>query len=237
MVPGPGCRQASFRKTLRGCLPVRARALKDGARAALKGACGRAGPRAQVCAMLFVAGAGAACTSPGTPPQPGQIAPELYELANIRPSNIVPKSSPSTLVKTFEAYCLDGAHDPARVGARLRSAGFVEVPTDILGQPTVTQPTNVTAYAVDDTRPLVMLSSDGRTCAVAAESRTGQTARIREMIAQRFPSARPLDPSTLDPGIEIATAVTGAANGVVFVKRLAPSISNSRLILGIVRDQ
>lgn len=237
MAAGSGDRKTSIRTAEPGCLPVTRLTPRAGVRATVKAARGRANSRPHICAMLFAASFAAACAQPAAPPQPGAVAPELFELANIRPSNVVPKSSPSTLVKTFESFCLDGSHDPARVAARLRSASFVEVPKELPGWPSLAQQTNVTAFVVDDTRPMVMISADGRTCAVAAESRTGQTARIQEMISERFPSAQPLESQTLSPGMEIAVSVTGAAAGVIFVKRLAPSISNSRLILGIVRDQ
>ncbi len=191
---------------------------------------------------ISLAAAVAACAPFGaepvqTAPAPDVVAPEVYELANIRPDNVVPKSSPSALVNTFEDFCLDGSHDPAQVAARLRRAGFVAVPKALPGAPQAAQPTTITADVVDDRRPMVMISEDGRTCAVIALSRTGQTARIQEMIAQRFPSAQALDPAAISQGTELAVRVTGAGAGVLFVQRLAPTIPHSRLILGIVRER
>lgn len=181
-------------------------------------------------AWLAVPAVAAACNVPGADPDPigVPVTPDVYELANIRHSNIVPKSSPATLVATFETYCLDGPSDVQRVAAKLRAADFVAVPKD--------QPSAITAFVVDDSRPLVMLSDDGRTCAVVAKSRTGQTTRIQRMIASRFPGAKALDPAAVSDQIELAVQITGARAGVIFVKRLAPSISNSRLILGILRQ-
>ena len=181
-------------------------------------------------AVLVVPVLVAACAAPQTEAAnaPRQVvAPEIYELANMRPSNIVPKSSPDTLVATFKKYCLNGAHDAAKVAASLRSADFVAVPQ--------TGANGITAFVVDDSRPMVMVSDDGRTCAVAAESRTGQTARIRGMIAQQFPAATALDPASISPNTELAMQAPGADGGVIFLQRLAPTISNSRLILGIWR--
>ncbi len=175
----------------------------------------------------------AACFAP---PQTGAVraarAPvtsELYELANIRHSNVVPKSSPSALVAAFRKFCLDGPRDPAALAAKLRAADYVAVPED--------RATGVTAFVVDDQRPMVLVADDGRSCAVGAVARTGQTARIRAMIAQDFPAATPLDPTRVSPNTELAVA-TGTAAGrgagaVIFLQRLAPTLSYSRLILGI----
>ena len=172
----------------------------------------------------------AACAVPTVGPDPAAAAvpPEIYELANIRPCYVVPKSSPATLVATFEKYCLDGSHDPARVAGALRAADFVAVPR--------AEQATVTSFVVDESRPLVMLSDDGRACAVGAVARTGQFARIQSMIASRFPGAQPLDRSTAGVETELAVQVTGSNAGVIFVSRLAPTISNSRLILGILRQ-
>lgn len=234
MVPASGHQLCGIRAARPACRPVPGP--KPGA-ARLAGAARRADRRASLLGLLFAASWVTACVQPTAPPKPGEVAPEIYELANIRPSNVVPKASPSNLVNTFETFCLDGSHDPARIAERLRSASFVPLPKEVPGWPSLAQQTNVTAFAVDDNRPLVMLSDDGQTCAVGAESRTGQTARIQEMIAQRFPSAQALDPQTVSSGTETAFLVQGSASGVIFVQRIAPSISNSRLILGIIRDQ
>ncbi|OIQ05458.1 MAG: hypothetical protein AUK60_10135 [Rhodobacteraceae bacterium CG2_30_10_405] len=167
----------------------------------------------------------AACTA--APAATQAVAPEVYELANMRPGNVVPKSSPAALVSAFGKYCLDGPPDPAGVAARLRAADYVAVPQ--------TTPNGITAFVVDDSRPMVMVSDDGRTCAVGAASRTGQSARIRGLIAKRFPGATPLDPASVSPNTELAVQAPGAQGGVIFLQRLAPAISHSRLILGIWR--
>ena len=103
--------------------------------------------------------------------------PDAYELANIRPWNIVPLSSPARLVGTFEKVCLDGPTDPDRAAAALRAMDYVEVPG----------PGPIRSFAVDDNRPAVMISATA--CAVGARSRTGQTERIRAMVATRYPQA------------------------------------------------
>ncbi|MDP4033006.1 MAG: hypothetical protein Q8P60_09200 [Pseudorhodobacter sp.] len=181
-------------------------------------------------ALLAVPVLVAACAAPQTEAATAQrqvVAPEVYELANMRPGNVVPKSSPTALVGAFTKYCLNGSHDPANVATRLRSVDYVVVPQ--VGA------TGISAYVVDDRRPMVMVSNDGRTCAVGAKSRTGQTARIQNMIAQRFPAATAIDPAHVSPNTELALQAPGADGGVIFLQRLAPTISHSRLILGIWR--
>lgn len=175
--------------------------------------------------LLLLAGcAPEAVTAPRSGPD---VPPELFELANMRHANVVPKSSPAALVAAFEKFCLDGARNPAQAAARLRAADYVAVPQ--------AAPNGLTAFVVDDSRPMVLVSDDGRTCAVGAAARTGQTARIRAMIAQRFPAATPLPPASVSPNTELAMQAPGADGGVIFLQRLAPTISHSRLILGIWR--
>jgi|GEM_PF-987652 len=180
--------------------------------------------------LLSVPALVAACAVPAAAPDPAVpvVTAEVYELANIRAGNVVPKSSPATLVATFEKYCLEGSHAPARISRALRAADYVAVPKG--------KPGPITAFVVDDSRPMVMLADDGRSCAVAAASRTGQSARIQSMIASRFPQAQALDPPEVGANTELAVHVTGANAGVIFVQRLAPTVSHSRLILGIVRE-
>lgn len=155
----------------------------------------------------------------------GDTTPETLELANMNPANVIPKSSPAQLVAGFERYCLDTA--PAAVPAALRGSDYVEVPRRAGGR--------VRSFVVDDRRPAVMLSDDGRACAVAAASRTGQTERLRAMVARRFPGAVPVDPARIGSRTEQAWAVPGAAGGIVFVQRLTAPAQPSRLILGFQR--
>ncbi len=111
---------------------------------------------------------------------------ERRELGNIRPWNVVPNASPRTLVATFKRYCLDGPADAARAAAMLRSASFVPQGGWVGG---------LRAFVVDDSRPQVIISDDGRGCAVSALSRTGQTQALTEMIADRLPQAQALGPT------------------------------------------
>ncbi|MFN3644479.1 MAG: hypothetical protein ACK4TB_16335 [Gemmobacter sp.] len=140
------------------------------------------------------------------------------------PANVIPKSSPAQLVATFERYCLDTAA-PA---AALKRADYVAVPRRA--------GSTIASFVVDDRRPAVMLSDDGRACAVAVASRSGQTERLRAMVARRFPGARPVDPARIGQQTEQAWAIPGAAGGIVFVQRLTAPAQPSQLILGIQRN-
>jgi hypothetical protein len=161
------------------------------------------------------------------PASPVPVTPEVLELANMRFSNVVPKSSPAALVQTFERFCLGPQRSVAEVKAALRAADFVEVPS--------VQPNGVTSFVVDDRRPMVLLGDDGQLCAVGAQSRTGQTARIQSMINRRFPQAQALNPATVSKNTEYAVRTAGSDGDTIFLQRIAPFVMQSRLILGIRR--
>lgn len=148
--------------------------------------------------------------------------PEAMELANIRPWNIVPNSSPARLAGSFALYCLDAPADAARVAAMLRAADHVEVPAR--------SPRAIRSFLVDDNRPAVLLAADGRACAVAAKSRTGQTARITALIRQRFPGAVPLAAAQLGPAAESGWAL-GPGEGVVVLRRVPKPGRPSELLV------
>jgi len=150
---------------------------------------------------------------------------EALELANIRETNIVPKTSPARLVAHFTDYCVETRADPARVRAKLRAADYVEVPSRASSP--------VRSFVVDDSKPAVLLMREGLGCAVAAESRTGQISRIERMIASDFAQAMPVDPRRLGRSVERAWAVSGPVDGVIFVQRINAPGQSSRLILGI----
>lgn len=165
-----------------------------------------------VCAVL----AGCAPARPATP--------DRHELANILPGNIVPKSSPAQLARTFETFCLNGPRDFAAAERALRQAVYVPLPSQGRG---------ITGFVVDDKRPMVLVSSDGRSCGVGAQSHTGQTERIRTLVAKRFPTARPVDASRFGQDLEQAWQVPGT--GILFLQRMGQPNSPSRLVFGIWR--
>ncbi|MCC0076268.1 MAG: hypothetical protein H6898_06725 [Rhodobacter sp.] len=154
---------------------------------------------------------------------------EVLEFANMRASNRVPKSTGTALVGAFERFCLDSGRDPAAIGAALRRADYVAAP----GQ----SGDSATAYVVDDRRPMVQVSDDGRFCAVVAEARTGQSARIQRLVNRRFPDAQPVEPS--GPADAFTLRVSGAHDGFVALRRQVPTptASGSRLILAIQHSQ
>jgi hypothetical protein len=157
----------------------------------------------------------AACLALGACVEPGA---EGYELANMRPSNIVPKSSPARLVAIFEDICLDGPTDANATAGRLRTMDYVEVPSR--------QPRAIRSFVVDDSRPAIMLGSDGRSCAVAARSRTGQTERLRSLIARRYPGATALGGAGIEQGWSL-----GGGNSAVLVRRVVRPGYPSELIV------
>ncbi|MCL4188396.1 MAG: hypothetical protein KJZ85_12380 [Rhodobacteraceae bacterium] len=148
-------------------------------------------------------------------------APDALELANLRPWNAVPATAPARLVAVFEQVCIDGPEAPDRAAAALHAMDYVESP----GRPGAA----VRGFLVDDDRPAVLVGSDGRSCAVAARARTGQTAGIAAMVARRFPDARGLAPVLLGPRTERGWATPGG--GFVLLHRVIVAGRPSELLL------
>ena len=158
----------------------------------------------------------AGCVSPV--PGPGAGA-DAFELANLRPAHAIPRTAPTRLIATFETTCLDGPQDPDRAAAALRAQDYVE--TRSRGQ--------TRGFVVDDSRPAVLLGRDGRSCAVAAKARTGQSERIRAMVARRFPGASALDPARAGPRSERAWGLPGG--GMIVLNRMILPGRPSELLL------
>ncbi|MGA1684583.1 MAG: hypothetical protein ACO38S_08740 [Gemmobacter sp.] len=174
--------------------------------------------RAAAVAALMAAGVLAGC-APGA----GQ-GPEAIELANIAEPNIVPKSSPAQFARAFERFCLD---TPAEARAEtLRAADYVPFAP-------VRASSRVRTFVVDDRRPAVMLAGEGD-CAVAAEARTGQSARVARLVAARFPAARPVEPARLGPNVEAAWLSRSGGPVILTLRQLRPG-HPSRYTLALVQ--
>lgn len=117
------------------------------------------------------------------------VSSDTAELRNMWRGNLVPKSSPASMVLAFDRFCTAGPRDDAA----LRAAGYVPLPENTAG---------TRAYVIDDSRPAVAVSD--RMCLVQAESRTGQTARFQNYVAATYPGARAIDPTPLGRNIEQA---------------------------------
>lgn len=141
-----------------------------------------------------------------------------YEVRNMNPDNIVPKSSPKAFIAAFESFCLD-PQSRAAVRAKLRANDYVPAPRK-LGAMEV--------WVVDDRRPAVLLND--KDCAVLAESRTGQTERVKALVGDRFPEAAPVT----DPRFENLWQVEDAdRRTLIFIRRIQPNQAQSQYMLGI----
>lgn len=177
-----------------------------------------AGKALALAALAILAG----CTP--SPP----ITPESFELANIDPDNIVPKSSPAALVRAFSDFCVDQIGNLGALPDLLRSRDYVAVPE--------LRPNGLYLYVVDDKRPMVMLSEGAQssTCAVAAESRTGQTNRVLSFVATEFPEARPIDPARIGPSAEAAWFI-GETTTIIFILREGTQSAPAQIVVGLTR--
>jgi hypothetical protein len=147
--------------------------------------------------------------------------PDALELANLRPWNAVPATSPARLVSTFERVCLDGRQDPEGAAAALRAMDYVEAPRR--------RGSAARVFLVDDARPAVLIGAEGRSCALAARARTGQATRIATMVARRFPGARMVEPARIGPRTEAAWATPGG--GLIVLNRVILPGRPSELLL------
>lgn len=135
--------------------------------------------RPAFCAGLAVA-ALAGCTDPASDPQ--RFA-DQQELANIRVAHIVPRTAPAALVRALRQSCIDAPADLAARRAGLRAAGYI---------PGAPHRAGLEPWVSDDRRPMVLLSGDGRICAVRAMARAGQEQAIRSAVAGWYPGAAPI---------------------------------------------
>ncbi|GFE48831.1 hypothetical protein So717_05840 [Roseobacter cerasinus] len=138
-----------------------------------------------------------ACTAQG-------VSSDTAELRNMWRSNLVPKSTPYQMVRTFDRVCTNGPRDDAT----LRSAGYV---------PLTERAPGARAYVIDNRYPAVAVSD--RMCLVLAESRTGQTANFNDYVAKTFPRARAIDPKPLGRDIEQAWQVPTTPPAIIATER------------------
>lgn len=158
---------------------------------------------------------------------PRDVGSDVFELANMRESNIVPKSSPATLVKTFNSFCVDRIGQANTIATALVAADYVAVPKNAQAA--------IRTYVVDDTRPMVMVADNSRavTCAVAAESRTGQTTRVARFLAETYPQAVALDPAKIGRQTETAWIINDNPLTVIFTARYGPPSAPARYVVAI----
>lgn len=138
-----------------------------------------------------------ACTAQG-------VSSDTAELRNMWRSNLVPKSTPYRMVRTFDRFCTKGPRDDAT----LRSAGYVPLPDRAAG---------ARAYVIDNTYPAVAVSD--AMCMVQAESRTGQTTNFQRYVAATYPDARAIDPAPLGRNIEQAWSVPTTPPAIIATER------------------
>jgi hypothetical protein len=161
---------------------------------------------------------------------PRDIGSNAFELANISEDNVIPKSSPSVLVRSFSTFCLDRIEAPEGIPAILRAADYVELSQD--------SRRSIRSFVVDDSRPLVMLMDTGGSavCAVAAESRTGQTERVERLIASSYPDAVAIDPARISPKTESAWLIDDQPATIIFTSRFGTLSTPAEYVVSVSRS-
>ena len=157
-------------------------------------------------------------------------APDKVELSNIRPAHVVPKSSPTSFVSTFEQMCLQPLNSGSAFEPTLRNASYVP-----------TRRANAhgyRAYIVDDRRPAVLIRerNDHRACAVMAIARTGQTQRVVNAVPRLFPNAKVASPSLVE-GAENVWVEEGVRKRVIFTSRDQSTTRRAQYRLAVIETK
>lgn len=143
----------------------------------------------------------AACSAQG-------ISSDTAELRNMWRAYLVPKSKPAQMTQAFDRFCVNGPRNAKASEAKLRTAGYVPLPQEVPG---------IKAYVIDNAKPAVAVSST--MCLVLAESRTGQTTRFQNYVAETYPDARSIDPAPLGKNIERAWSVPSDPPALIATER------------------
>jgi hypothetical protein len=164
-----------------------------------------------------------ACSNAGTPP-------EAFEIANMRESNFIPKTSPTAFVNVFNRYCVSGSRDTAAIAEALKLIDYVALRETGSGR--------FEYLVVDSLNPLVTLSQpqDPYMCAVTAESRAGQTNAVDRYIAANHPNAVPLSPKTINPTAEQAWLVGTNPRTIILTLRDGTPSTPARFTLMILTE-
>ncbi len=168
---------------------------------------------AALCAGLVLGG----CTA-------GAVSSDAAELNNMWRANLVPKATPSQMVRTFDRFCVNGSRDMAQAERDLRAAEYIPLPNS--------RTPGARAWVEDDEAPAVALSD--AMCVVAASSRSGQTDRFQRYVADTFPQARAVDPAPLGNTIEQAWEVGGSEPFLIATER-TPDVDWYRYMLILYR--
>lgn len=157
---------------------------------------------------------------------------EVYEIAGILPSNVLPQSSPASLLRTFRKVCVD-SDGVAQMEAALRSSDYVEVPARRR-----TRSPETRFFVVDTTAPLVGITIDEKStlCTVSAGSRTGQTNRFEDFVAEIWPEATPLAATAISPSAETAWALDSESKNIAFSLRDGPPSKPATYTIAILRQ-
>jgi hypothetical protein len=154
----------------------------------------------------------------------GDGGPAEVELANIRPSNIIPKTKPSQLISTFERVCMAKTIEAAR--AELRDLDYVKA-----------RPSRgnaaVESYYSDNRRPAVGMqpAAGGFDCVMTVEARTGQTNAVDDYVAGTFPVRQ----AQSRDGFERFWLAPGANGGILFTQRKGRPLRPERFTFGVMR--
>jgi len=155
-----------------------------------------------------------------------ELGPDAAELANIRESNIVPKSSSTAFIRAFDKFCVKGAQAPAAKEALLRDAGYVPLRRVRNG---------VRSFVSDDRRPAVNFSDS--LCMVQSRSRIGQTNRVRRYVQDTFPKAVALGSGSGGHTFEETWMVTDTPKAMVGTSRTNDGGNHTKFALIYFRPE
>lgn len=151
---------------------------------------------------------------------------EADELENMWRANVIPKTAPKQFVAMFDKTCLAHIDAPENLDRVLRAEDYVEM----RGQ------AGFRTFVVDTKKPLIAIKATPsvRHCYAAAEARTGQSARVNDLVAS-LPEAREIDPSQTGLPAEQAWMVGPGNRTMIYTLRNGSTFDDPRYVLGIIR--
>lgn len=150
---------------------------------------------------------------------------EADELENIWRSNVIPKTTPKRFVSAFEDVCLAHIQNPDQTAAKLRADDYVEM----------TGQAGFRTFVVDTKLPLISFKTapDRLHCYASAEARTGQSARVNDLVAS-LPNARPVGPAVTKLPAEQAWLIGPGNSTLIYTMRNGSTFDHPRYVVGVI---
>ena len=156
--------------------------------------------------------------------------PEQIEMANMKPSTVIPKVSPKKLIASFKNYCVDRIDQVSSIPAHLRTIDYIEAePWSFDG---------IRTFVVDDSKPMIRVKTGAiPQCVALAEARSGQTASVDRFIQKQYPDAIPVSAEELGTPVEKVWKISETPEALIYTHRYNQPFPKSQFALGIISKE